>query len=94
MKEFLWSMSFFALWGLAFGPILGSMGAVKLYFIVRFFESHWFIWITQMSHLPMEVDHDHDLSWFRLQLNSTCNVEPSLFNNWFSGHLNYQIEHQ
>lgn len=30
-------------------------------------------------------------SW---QLAATCNVEPSLFIDWFSGHLNFQIEHQ
>ncbi|XP_049470932.1 acyl-CoA 6-desaturase-like [Panthera uncia] len=28
-----------------------------------------------------------------LQLAATCNVEQSLFNDWFSGHLNFQIEH-
>lgn len=28
------------------------------------------------------------------QLAATCNVEPSLFIDWFSGHLNFQIEHQ
>ncbi|KAF5926038.1 hypothetical protein HPG69_016074 [Diceros bicornis minor] len=26
-------------------------------------------------------------------LAATCNVEPSLFLDWFSGHLNFQIEH-
>lgn len=93
MGEVLWAMSFFVIWFSVFCPILGTSGATKLYFLVRFFESHWFIWITQMSHLPMSIDHDHELSWLRMQLNSTCNVEPSYFNNWFSGHLNYQIEH-
>ena len=87
-------MSFFFIWFTAFVPLLGWGGATKLYFVVRFFESHWFIWITQMNHLPMAIDHDRDLSWFRMQLNATCNVEPSYFNNWVSGHLNYQIEHQ
>lgn len=29
-----------------------------------------------------------------LQLAATCNVEQSFFNDWFSGHLNFQIEHQ
>ncbi|CAF0769788.1 unnamed protein product [Brachionus calyciflorus] len=31
--------------------------------------------------------------WFRSQLLATCNVEQSTFNDWFSGHLNFQIEH-
>ena len=29
----------------------------------------------------------------RLQLESTLNVTPSWFNDWFTGHLNFQIEH-
>lgn len=91
--EFSWVASFFVIWFMGFGPIMGGWAATRMFFLVRFFESHWFIWITQMSHLPMEVDHDRDLSWFKLQLEATCNVEPSAFNDWFSGHLNYQIEH-
>jgi len=57
-------------------------------------ESHWFVWCTQMSHIPKEIDFDHNKSWFQLQLDSTCNVEQGVFNDWFTGHLNYQIEHQ
>ncbi|EGW14403.1 Fatty acid desaturase 1, partial [Cricetulus griseus] len=26
-------------------------------------------------------------------LQATCNVHQSAFNDWFSGHLNFQIEH-
>jgi hypothetical protein len=44
-----------------------------------------------MSHLPMEVDRDAKKDWFRLQLESTLNVEPSAFNDWFTGHLNFQV---
>lgn len=32
--------------------------------------------------------------FFFFQLQATCNVDHSLFNDWFSGHLNFQIEHQ
>lgn len=28
------------------------------------------------------------------QLAATCNIEQSFFNDWFTGHLNFQIEHQ
>ena len=31
---------------------------------------------------------------FSLQVLATCNVEQSFFNDWFTGHLNFQIEHQ
>ena len=60
----------------------------------RFLESHWFTLVTQMNHIPMQVDKDHNDSWLKAQVQATCNVEPSYFNNWFTGHLNFQIEHQ
>ena len=61
----------------------------------RFFESHWFTWVTQMSHLPNDVARDTEtMDWMTMQLKTTCNVDPGVFNDWFTGHLNYQIEHQ
>ena len=67
---------------------------ILLYLCVRFVESHWFTFVTQMSHIPMEIDRDHCHDWLTAQTITTCNVEPSAFNDWFTGHLNYQIEHQ
>ncbi|RTG89088.1 uncharacterized protein DC041_0009348 [Schistosoma bovis] len=68
----------------------------KYFFLMidlRVIESHWFTWVSQSNHLAMPVDYDRAEPWFRLQLNGTCNVENSLFNDWFTGHLNFQIEH-
>uniref|UniRef100_A0A8C5CG77 Fatty acid desaturase 2 n=1 Tax=Gadus morhua TaxID=8049 RepID=A0A8C5CG77_GADMO len=59
----------------------------------RFLESHWFVWVTQMNHLPMNIDHEKQQDWLSMQLSATCNIEQSCFNDWFSGHLNFQIEH-
>uniref|UniRef100_A0A8U7MGC0 Uncharacterized protein n=1 Tax=Corvus moneduloides TaxID=1196302 RepID=A0A8U7MGC0_CORMO len=56
-------------------------------------ESSWFVWVSQMSHIPMDIDYDKNLDWMSTQLQATCNVEQSLFNDWFTGHLNFQIEH-
>jgi fatty acid desaturase len=43
----------------------------------------------------MDVSHDDkNSSWLRMQLKATCNLEKSHFNDWFTGHLNFQIEHQ
>jgi|ERR1712166_93278 len=64
-----------------------------LYLFTRFLESHWFTWVTQMNHLPMKIGWDKENSWVESQLVSTCNVEQSSFNDWFTGHLNFQIEH-
>uniref|UniRef100_A0A8D3C9L9 acyl-CoA (8-3)-desaturase n=1 Tax=Scophthalmus maximus TaxID=52904 RepID=A0A8D3C9L9_SCOMX len=60
---------------------------------LKFLESHWFVWVTQMNHLPMDIDHEKHKDWLTMQLQATCNIEQSFFNDWFSGHLNFQIEH-
>ncbi len=51
--------------------------------------------VAQSNHVVMDVSHDDsNLSWFHMQLKATCNIEKSPFNDWFTGHLNFQIEHQ
>uniref|UniRef100_A0A8C2JVA0 Fatty acid desaturase 2 n=1 Tax=Cyprinus carpio TaxID=7962 RepID=A0A8C2JVA0_CYPCA len=62
-------------------------------FTWMFMESHWFVWVTQMSHIPMDIDYEKHQDWLNMQLDATCNIEQSFFNDWFSGHLNFQIEH-
>ena len=47
-----------------------------------------------MSHIPMEIDTNQGYDWIKSQLMTTRNVTSSIFNDWFTGHLNYQIEHQ
>ncbi len=42
----------------------------------------------------MVVDKDQEWDWVTSQTVTTCNIEPGYFNDWVSGHLNYQIEHQ
>ena len=95
--EVAWMASFFVRWHLMYAPLLGGVwGWVALYMLVRTIESHWFVWVTQMSHLSMTIGKYDDLpqhEWPTLQLNATCNVEGGWFNDWFTGHLNYQIEH-
>uniref|UniRef100_A0A8C9VGP4 Fatty acid desaturase 2 n=1 Tax=Scleropages formosus TaxID=113540 RepID=A0A8C9VGP4_SCLFO len=65
----------------------------QYFFLSEFLESHWFVWVTQMNHIPMEIDHEKHQDWLTMQLSATCNIEQSFFNDWFSGHLNFQIEH-
>jgi fatty acid desaturase len=51
--------------------------------------------VAQSNHVVMDVSHDDsNMSWFRMQLKATCNIAKSSFNDWFTGHLNFQIEHQ
>jgi len=74
-------------------PMLGFGGAIAFFFFTRCLESHWFVWVSQSNHVPMDVEEDKERPWLSLQLYATCDVEQSLFNDWFTGHLNFQIEH-
>lgn len=86
---------FYLTFHLTFAHLLGGFWAsFRWYFFIRFLESHWFTWVTQISHLPMEIDTDKKKDWVSMQLAGTCDVEQSWFNDWFTGHLNYQVEHQ
>lgn len=91
--DFIWCLSYYVRYLLCYTQFYGFFGAVLLFNVVRFIESHWFVWVTQMSHIPMDIDHEKHQDWFNMQLVATCNIEPSFFNDWFSGHLNFQIEH-
>jgi len=96
-EEIAWMASFFVRWHFTYAPILGgAWGWITLYMIVRTIESHWFVWVTQMNHLSMKIGKFSEIDardWPSLQANATCNVEGGVFNDWFTGHLNYQIEH-
>ncbi|XP_059917961.1 acyl-CoA 6-desaturase [Gadus macrocephalus] len=91
--DLAWSMSYYLRYFCCYAPFYGLLGSVALISFVRFLESHWFVWVTQMNHLPMNIDHEKQQDWLSMQLSATCNIEQSCFNDWFSGHLNFQIEH-
>nr|BDV32468.1 fatty acid desaturase delta4 desaturase [Cololabis saira] len=91
--DLAWWVTFYVRFFSTYVPLYGLLGALVLTTIIRFLESHWFVWVTQMSHLPMEMDHENHQEWLSTQLHATCNIETSFFNDWFSGHLNFQIEH-
>ncbi|XP_038663585.1 acyl-CoA (8-3)-desaturase-like [Scyliorhinus canicula] len=91
--DLAWMVSFYIRISLTYIPLLGIQGFLIMLFLVRFVESNWFVWVTQMNHIPMMIDHDQKEDWLTMQLHATCNVHQSLFNDWFTGHLNFQIEH-
>uniref|UniRef100_A0A4W6DY23 acyl-CoA (8-3)-desaturase n=1 Tax=Lates calcarifer TaxID=8187 RepID=A0A4W6DY23_LATCA len=91
--DLVWSMSYYLRYFSCYIPLYGLFGSLALISFVRFLESHWFVWVTQMNHLPMDIDHEKHQDWLTMQLQATCNIEQSFFNDWFSGHLNFQIEH-
>ena len=83
--DVLCTLLFFAKHFYLFGPLMGYLGAFAFYMLVRFLESHWFVWVTQMNHIPMEVEKEQNRDWVSMQLAATCNVEGSFFNDWFTG---------
>ncbi|XP_045711290.1 acyl-CoA (8-3)-desaturase isoform X4 [Phyllostomus hastatus] len=91
--DLAWMITFYVRIFLTYVPLLGVKGFLGLFFMVRFLESNWFVWVTQMNHIPMHIDRDQNRDWVSTQLQATCNVHKSAFNDWFSGHLNFQIEH-
>ncbi|XP_067929680.1 acyl-CoA 6-desaturase-like [Watersipora subatra] len=90
-------VSFYVRIYLMYAPLLGGLWGFLLYYeINRVLESTWFTWVSQTNHIPMTVEKDESHSantWLTAQLKATCNVEKSFFNDWFTGHLNFQIEH-
>lgn len=92
-EDLAWSVSYYLRYLMCFVPLYGVSGSLALLIFVRFLESHWFVWVTQMNHLPMGIDHEKHQDWLNMQLQATCNVEQSPFNDWVTGHLNFQIEH-
>uniref|UniRef100_A0A1A8JB38 acyl-CoA (8-3)-desaturase n=1 Tax=Nothobranchius kuhntae TaxID=321403 RepID=A0A1A8JB38_NOTKU len=91
--DLAWASTYYIRYFYCYTPFYGFLGSLALMMFVRFLESHWFVWVTQMNHLPMEIEYERRQDWLTTQLLSTCNIEQSFFNDWFSGHLNFQIEH-
>ncbi|XP_034979339.2 acyl-CoA (8-3)-desaturase [Zootoca vivipara] len=86
-------LSFFIRFFIVYGCFLEIKSLLIFFFLVRMLESSWFVWVSQMNHIPMTIDYDKNLDWVSIQLQATCNVDHSWFNDWFTGHLNFQIEH-
>ncbi|XP_015280412.1 PREDICTED: fatty acid desaturase 1-like [Gekko japonicus] len=95
-RELAWSATYFIRFFITFVPLLGVkvvLGQLLLLNAVRFLEIWCFTWVSQMNHIPMHIDYDENTDWVSTQLQATCNVDQSFFNDWFTGHLNFQIEH-
>uniref|UniRef100_A0A663FBK4 Cytochrome b5 heme-binding domain-containing protein n=1 Tax=Aquila chrysaetos chrysaetos TaxID=223781 RepID=A0A663FBK4_AQUCH len=87
--DLAWMLTFYIRFFFTYGALLEIKSLLAYFFIF----SSWFVWVSQMNHIPMDIYYDNNLDWASTQLQATCNVEQSLFNDWFTGHLNFQIEH-
>ncbi|XP_055280108.1 fatty acid desaturase 2-like protein FADS2B isoform X3 [Moschus berezovskii] len=92
-EDIAWVSSFYIRYFITFGPFYGIFGTMVLIYLVKLLESPWIAYVTQMSHTAMKMSKEENRDWFSTQVLATCNVEQSLFNDWFTGHLNFQIEH-
>ncbi|CAI9153619.1 unnamed protein product [Rangifer tarandus platyrhynchus] len=92
-EDIAWVSSSYIRYFITFVPFYGIFGTLVLMFLVKFLESPWIAYITQMSHIPMKMSNEENQNWFSTQVLATCNVEQSFFNDWFTGHLNFQTEH-
>ncbi|ELW46853.1 Fatty acid desaturase 2-like protein [Tupaia chinensis] len=93
VKDIFWVSSFYIRYFITFGPFYGIFGTLLLMYFVKFLESPWIVYVTQMSHIPMKMSKEENRDWLSTQVLATCNIEQSFFNDWFTGHLNFQIEH-
>ncbi|XP_011377365.1 fatty acid desaturase 2-like protein FADS2P1 [Pteropus vampyrus] len=92
LQDIAWVSSFYICYIVTFGPFYGVFGTLLLMYFVKCSESPWIIYITQMSHIPMKMSEGENRDWFSTQVLTTCNTEQSLFKDWFTGHLNFQIK--
>jgi fatty acid desaturase len=92
-SDLILMMTYYIRFILFYVPLLGVWKALLLFETMRVLESMWFTWVTQSNHIPMTIEEDKGKPWLELQLGATCNIYKSWFNDWFTGHLNFQIEH-
>uniref|UniRef100_A0A6I8P4K5 Cytochrome b5 heme-binding domain-containing protein n=1 Tax=Ornithorhynchus anatinus TaxID=9258 RepID=A0A6I8P4K5_ORNAN len=93
IKDIVWAISFYIRYFITFSPYYGIIGTILLIFFVKLLESPWIAYVTQMSHIPMKMSYETNQDWLSTQVIATCNIQQSFFNDWFTGHLNFQIEH-
>ncbi|XP_063293827.1 acyl-CoA (8-3)-desaturase isoform X2 [Pelobates fuscus] len=65
--DLAWMISFYVRFGLCYIPLLGVGGTISMFILVRFLESNWFVWVTQMNHIPMNIDYDQNKEWLSTQ---------------------------
>ncbi|KAF5914106.1 hypothetical protein HPG69_010266 [Diceros bicornis minor] len=93
MPDIAWVSSFYIGYFITFGRFYRIFGTILLIYLVKSLESPWMALVIQMSHIPMKMSREENRDWLSTQVLATCNVEQSTFNNWFTGHVNFQVEH-
>lgn len=81
------------LWYISAAFALLPPGKALLYVVTsQLFSGFFLSFVFIMSHNGMEV-YDDGRNFIMAQMAATRNIDRSLFNDWFTGGLNQQIEH-
>ncbi|CAH1253338.1 FADS1 [Branchiostoma lanceolatum] len=67
-QDVAFSMSFYAVFLPLFLPQLGLSKTIMLYIVMRALESQWYCWVTQMTHMGLEVGREKNESWMVMQV--------------------------
>jgi len=97
-KEMAFAAAHFLVWipTMYFGLGMSVKELAGFYCVGYAFQGLYLGYVFSLNHFPMPVLHekeDEKMDWFTLQVKTTRNMEPHWFVTWFSGDLNYQIEH-
>uniref|UniRef100_W5MJF6 Cytochrome b5 heme-binding domain-containing protein n=1 Tax=Lepisosteus oculatus TaxID=7918 RepID=W5MJF6_LEPOC len=58
-------------------PLLVLWNDQRVTPLLRFLESHWFVWVTQMNHIPMDIDYEKHQDWLSMQVQTVLQTAPS-----------------
>ncbi|KAF4008114.1 hypothetical protein G4228_019735 [Cervus hanglu yarkandensis] len=69
-QDIAWVSSSYIRYFITFGPFYGIFGTLMLICLVKFLESPWITYITQMSHIPVKMSKEENQDWFSTQQTS------------------------
>uniref|UniRef100_A0A7M4EIU4 Fatty acid desaturase 3 n=1 Tax=Crocodylus porosus TaxID=8502 RepID=A0A7M4EIU4_CROPO len=85
--DLIWAFSYYIRYFITFIPFYGVLGSLFLLTFVRFLESHWFVWVTQMNHIPMEIDNEKHRDWLSSQVAGALRYISMFDLKYLSGYL-------
>ncbi|XP_057583555.1 fatty acid desaturase 2-like protein FADS2B isoform X2 [Hippopotamus amphibius kiboko] len=66
-EDIAWVSSFYIRYFITFGRFYGIFGTMVLIYLVKFLESPWIAYVTQMSHIPMKMSGEENKDWLSTQ---------------------------
>uniref|UniRef100_A0A8C4V4M1 Uncharacterized protein n=1 Tax=Falco tinnunculus TaxID=100819 RepID=A0A8C4V4M1_FALTI len=79
-------LTFYIRFFFIYGSLLEIKSLLAYYFMFRMLESSWFVWVSQMNHIPMDIYYDNNLDWVSTQDSVLVTVKDNS-NDTFMGNL-------